>query len=139
MLNSVMSYPYPILRSMPVDYKESFFSAEINKETVKDGFYLNISYSVHNDQIKELLDKHVLAYAVQLQCISTWYRELKVSDADNQKIFIPSGMVHERVDLCPCIIALEKIDNFTNADFTEDFDGIVYEINKGEVVAIGER
>ena len=27
----------------------------------------------------------------------------------------------------------------TNDDFTEDYDGIPYEINKGEVVAIGER
>lgn len=134
-----MNYPYPILRANPVDYKSSVFNVDIKKETTRDGFNLKITYSVNNDEIKELLNKHVLGYAVQLQCISTWYRDLHMSNSDEQEIFIPSGLVHERVDLCPCIIAVEKIENFFNNDFSEDFDGISYEINKGEVVAIGER
>ena len=139
MLNSSMNYPYPILRANPVDYKSSIFIVDIKKDTQKNGYNLKIAYEVNNNQIKELIDKHILAYAIQLQCISTWYRDLIISDSDIQDIFIPSDMVHERVDLCPCIIATEKIENFTIDDFTEDYDGIPYEINKGEVVAIGER
>ena len=134
-----MNYPYPILRANPVDYKSSIFIVDIKKDTQKNGYNLKIAYEVNNNQIKELIDKHILAYAIQLQCISTWYRDLIISDSDIQDIFIPSDMVHERVDLCPCIIATEKIENFTIDDFTEDYDGIPYEINKGEVVAIGER
>ena len=139
MLNSNMNYPYPILRANSMDYKSSVFNADIKKETTRNGFNLKITYGVNNSEIKELLNKHVLVYAVQLQCISTWYRDLLVSDSEVQEIFIPSGLVHERVDLCPCIIAVKKIENFSNNDFSEDFDGIPYEINKGEVVAIGER
>ena len=139
MLNSSMNYPYPILRANPVDYKSSVFNVYIKKDTQKNGYNLKVAYEVNNNQIKELIDKHILAYAIQLQCISTWYRDLRISDSDIQDIFIPSNMVHERVDLCPCIIATEKIENFTNDDFIEDYDGIPYEINKGEVVAIGER
>lgn len=139
MLNSSMNYPYPILRAKPVDYKTSTFSVGIKKEITKDGFTLKITYDVNNSEIKMLLSKHFLAYAVQLQCISTWYRELKVSKSEEQVVFIPSGSVHERVDLCPCIVAIEDIDNFSNRDFSEDYDGIPYKINKGEVVAIGER
>ena len=139
MLNSSMNYPYPILRANPVDYKSSIFSVDIKKDTQKNGYNLKVAYEVNNYLIKELIDKHILAYAIELQCISTWYRDLKISDSDIQDIFIPSDMVHERVDLCPCIIATEKIEKFTNDDFTEDYDGIPYEINKGEVVAIGER
>ena len=134
-----MNYPYPILRANPVDYKSSVFNVDIKKDTQKNGYNLKVAYEVNNNQIKELIDKHILAYAIQLQCISTWYRDLIISDSDIQDIFIPSDMVHERVDLCPCIIATGKIENFTNDDFTEDYDGIPYEINKGEVVAIGER
>lgn len=134
-----MNYPYPILRANPVDYKSSIFSVDIKKDTQKNGYNLKVAYEVNNYQIKELIDKHILAYATQLQCISTWYRDLIISDSDILDIFIPSDMVHERVDLCPCIIATERIEKFTNDDFTEDYDGIPYEINKGEVVAIGER
>ncbi len=139
MLSSSMNYPYPILRAKPVDYRRSVFEVEVEKETIKEGFNLRITYKVNNIEIKELLDRHILAYAVQIQCISTWYRDLKICYSEKQEIFIPSGVVHERVDLCPCIISIEKIENFINSDFTEDFDGISYEINKGEVVAIGER
>ncbi len=139
MLNSSMNYPYPMLRTKPIDYKNSIFTASIKKKIKNDGFSLNITYDVDNSEIKGLLNRKVLAYAIQLQCISTWYRDLHISDSEEQEIFIPSNLVHERVDLCPCIVANEKISNFTNSDFTEDFDGISYEINKGEVVAIGER
>lgn len=139
MLNSSMNYPYPILRTKPIDYKNSIFDAVITKKTEKDGFKLLIKYTVNNDEIKGMIDDHILAYAIQLQCISTWYRNLQTSYSDEQVVFIPSGMVHERVDLCPCIVSMDKIDNYYNSDFSEDFDGISYEINKGEVVAIGER
>lgn len=139
MLNSSMNYPYPILRARPVDYKNSIFDVNIKKETIKEGFNLKITYDVNNAEIKELLDRHILAYAVQLQCISTWYRDLKISDSAEQIVFIPSGKVHERVDICPCIVSTKRVEHFTNSDFSEDFDGISYAINKGEVVAIGER
>ena len=139
MLNSSMNYPYPILRANPIDYKSSVFNVDIKKDTQKNGYNLKVTYEVNNSQIRELIDKHILSYAIQLQCISTWYRDLIISDSDIQDIFIPSDKVHERVDLCPCIVATEKIENFTNEAFTEDYDGIPYEINKGEVVAIGER
>ena len=134
-----MNYPYPILRTTPLDYKKSTFNVEIKKESTKEGFKISVEYNVENSMIKELIEKKILAYAVQIQCISTWYRDLVISDSEQQEILIPSEKVHERVDLCPCIIATEKIENFTNDDFTEDFDGISYVINKGEVVAIGER
>ncbi len=139
MLNSSMNYPYPILRANPIDYRVSVFSVEIKKKIIKEGFILNITYAVNNDKIKELIEKKILAYAVQLQCISTWYRDLKLSESEEQEVFIPSGLVHERVDLCPCIVACKSIKDFVNDDFSEEFDGISYEINKGEVVAIGER
>ena len=139
MLNSNMNYPYPMLRTKPVDYKSSVFESNVSKENSKDGYYIKVDFKVANSEIEELLNSNVLSYAVQLQCTSTWYRELKLCDSDSFVFFLPSQMVHNRVDLCPCIIALKKIEDFSNSDFSEDFDGISYEINKGEAVAIGER
>lgn len=139
MLNSSMNYPYPIIRSSAVDYRQSTFDAEIKKEITKDGFKLSIDYKINNPSIEAMINSNVLAYAIQIQCVSTWYRDIVLSSSCHQEIFIPSEKVHERVDLCPCIIAIDKINNFVNEDFTEEFDGISYDINKGEVIAIGER
>lgn len=139
MLNSMMNYPYPILRNRAIDYKTGIFNADIKKTNHSNGFNLSVMYEVTNSRIKEMLNQRILAYALQIQCISTWYRKLEISENAEQNIFIPSSIVHERVDLCPCLIALENISDFTNEDFSEDFEGISFSLNKGEVVAIGER
>ncbi|MDQ0204123.1 hypothetical protein [Pectinatus haikarae] len=139
MLNSMMNYPYPVLRNKPADYKTCTFSAEIKKTDKTNGYSLDIVYKTDNNQIKELLDKRKITYALQIQCISTWYRKLEISETSKQTLFLSSDMIHERVDMCPCIIALEDIADFKNDDFSEDFNGISFKLNKGEVAAIGER
>lgn len=139
MLNSMMNYPYPILRNQAIDYKTGIFKVDIKKTNRSKGFDLSIDYDVTNRRIKEMLDQRILAYALQIQCVSTWYRKLEISENAGQNVFIPTSMVHERVDLCPCIIALKDISNFTNEDFSEDFEGITFSVNTGEVVGIGER
>lgn len=139
MLNSAMNYPYPILRNTPVDYKVSTFNSKITKTDEKDGYRLDITYDVTNKQIEDLINSKLAAYAVQIQCVSTWYRRLEISDAKNQQIKLSSNLIHERVDLCPCIIALAQIKDFVLDDFSDDYEGISFSVNPGEVIAIGER
>ena len=139
MLNSDMNYPYPILREDAIDYRSGVFKAEVKKTNQTDGFEIEVNYQTTNDKIRTMIESRILAYALQIQCISTWYRKLEICDSSQQSLFIPSNMVHERVDMCPCIIALEDIPEFTNDDFAEDFEGISFSLNKGEVVGIGER
>ena len=111
MLNSMMNYPYPILRNQAIDYKTGIFKVDIKKTNRSKGFDLSIDYDVTNRRIKEMLDQRILAYALQIQCVSTWYRKLEISENAGQNVFIPTSMVHERVDLCPCIIALKDISD----------------------------
>lgn len=139
MLNSSMNYPYPVLREEKVDYKDSIFQVQLSKKNLKDGYQINVIYSVSNAEIQQLIDEKKAAYALQIQCVSTWYRSMAISEGRIQEIKLESSKIHERVDMCPCIIALEKIDSFQNTDFTEDFEGIRFNINPGEVLAIGER
>lgn len=138
MLNSEMNYPYPVLRSEAVDYKKAVFHTSIEKTDRKDGFDLEVTYEVTNDKINEMLNQKILAYALQIQCDSTWYRSLEISESDRQHIFIPSYAVHGRVKMCPCIVAMEDIKDFSNEDFSEEYEGISFSLNKGETAAIGE-
>lgn len=139
MLNSAVNYPYPLLRSKPEDYQHSIFEANIHVSCEKKGFRITVEYHVNNEKIESMISKRILSFALQIQCVSTWYRDFKVSESKSQNIFVPSKMVHDRVDLCPCIIANERIDDFFIDDFSEDYKGILYSIDQGEVVGIGER
>ena len=104
-------------------------------------YLINVQYNVLNPKIQQLIDDKMAAYALQIQCVSTWYRNLEISSSPNQEFKLPSNQIHDRVDMCPCIIALEEIKNFNNLglDFTEDYEGINISLNPGEVLAIGER
>ena len=139
MLNSSMNYPYPILRGEKTDYQTSTFTAQLSKKNLKDGYIINASYSVSNSEIQRLIEDKKAAYALQIQCVSTWFRKLEISSSSIQEFKLSSNLIHERVDLCPCIIALEEIKDFNNSDFSEDFEGISFSVNPGEVLAIGER
>lgn len=139
MLNSAMNYPYPVVRTSPVDYKMTTFSAALKKHNRSNGFEIDIKYHLNNSEMEKMIEDKILAYAVQVQCVSTWYRTLKISSSNKDSIFLPSGCVHERVDFCPCIIALKDIPDFVNSDFSDDFSGISFSLNKGEVAGIGEK
>lgn len=139
MLNSEMNYPYPVLRSEPGDYKTAIFSVMLVKEDREDGYHLKIDYSVNNGEIEKLIKSKAIAFALQIQCTSTWYRKIQISGSPSQIICIPAGEVHGKVELCPCIVALKELDNFQNSDFSEDFEGISFQLHKGDVVGIGDR
>lgn len=139
MLNSSMNYPYPILRGEKTDYQNSVFTAQLSKKNLIDGYMIKVIYSVSNPEIQQLIEDKKAAYALQIQCVSTWFRKLEISSTSIHEFKLPSNMIHERVDMCPCIIALEDITNFNNPDFSEDFEGITFSVNSGEVLAIGER
>lgn len=139
MLNSAMTYPYPVLRNMPIDYQTSTFTAQLSKKNEKDGYTIKVLYSVSNEEVQRLIDEKKAAFALQIQCVSTWFRSMEISEGNIQEIKLSSNMIHERVDMCPCIIAREYLDNFTNKDFADDFEGISFSVNPGEVIAIGER
>ena len=139
MLNSSINYPYPLLRSAPVDYVSSVFNAEINVEALADSYKINVNYHADNTEMTELLVQHKVSFALEIQCVSTWYRRLEFSSSDYQVLTIPSVLIHERVDLCPCIVAIEDIPDFHSRDFAEEFISLTMPINKGEVLAIGDR
>ena len=139
MLNSAINYPYPLLRATPGDYLHSLFNATINVKSLTNGYEISVDFHLENNEMKELIREHKASYALEIQCISTWYRKLEFSASDSLVLFIPSTLIHERVDLCPCIVAIDSIADFHSSDFAEEYDSLSIPINTGEVLAIGER
>lgn len=139
MLNSSMTYPYPLLRSEPIDFKNTIFNADIIVKTLQDGYEINVEYKLNNPEVLELIKQESVKFALEIQCVSTWYRELIFSNSSTQVVILKSSNVHERVDLCPCIVACDDLPHYFSSDFAEEYIDIATPINKGEVIAIGER
>ena len=137
MLNSNMNYPYPLLRNTAEDYSSTIFTSTLDVLREDQGFRIVPHFSVNNEQICELIQRGLLTYAVQIQCRSTYYRAVEYI-RDNNDFFIYGGLVHELVELCPCIIATQDIDGYTNDDFVPAFKISSIRLYKNDVVGIGE-
>lgn len=139
MLNSSLNFPYPVLKPTLDDFKSTLFQCDITVNNEKDGYRVNLKFAIESNYFKELLENNEIAYAVQVQCVSTWLRKIEILQSGNLSFFIPSSTIHEKVELCPCLIALKDIPNYSDPNFSDDYHGMNFSIHVNEVIGVGNR
>ena len=137
MLNPNINYPYPVIRAYVEDYRHTVFKGEMTVNLQPDGYLVRTNFEVQNKGITDLISEGKLTYAIEVQSPATWYRRL-FQIKENNPIRLDPAFLHERVELTPCIVATSQVPGFTNEDFEDEYQGISYDINAGDVVAIGE-
>lgn len=138
MLNANINYPYPVVRESCEDYRTTFFKGALTVNLQPDGYLIRPNFEIQNEGINEMLAAGDLTYAIEVQSPATWFRKL-YPVKDNKTIRLDPTLIHERVELTPCIVAAKYISGFTNSDFEEEYAGMTFNINAGDVIAIGER
>ena len=138
MLKSNLCYPFPVLRNESIDYKQSTFIVEVNKEVNSTSHILNVNYIVNNEYIKDLIQNGFAKVGVIVKSSAVWYRKF-FDITTNNKILIDAKEVYGRVYVLPCIVATKKIENFYNDDFEEEFKISTIEINAGEIIGVSEE
>lgn len=137
MLNPNINYPYPVIRAHQEDYRTTVFKGELAVHIQPDCYLVCPDFDVNNDSIIALIEAGKMTYAIEIQSPATWFRRL-VPIKDNKAIRLDPVFIHERVELTPCIIATMPIVAFVNSDFEEEYQGMSFDINAGDIIAIGE-
>ena len=137
MLNPNINYPYPVIRDHLEDYRSTIFKGELTVNLQPDCYLVRPDFEIDNEGIANLISEGTLTYAVEVQSPATWYRRL-FPVKDNKAIRLDPTVLHERVELTPCIVATTALNGFTNSDFEEEYAGMPFDINAGDVIAIGE-
>lgn len=137
MLNPNMNYPYPVIRVIEQDYRTTVFKGELVVNLQPDSYLVRPAFEINNADIDAMIKEGKLTYAIEIQSASTWYRKL-FPVKENTPIRLEPASIHERVELTPCIIATTQIPEFTNVDFEDEYQGMTFDINAGDVIAIGE-
>lgn len=138
MLNADMNYPYPVIRAYPEDYKDTIFKGTLAVNVNQDCYLVKPDFEIQNDEITALIAEGKMTYAIEVQSPATWFRKLFVVH-DNESISLDPICLHEYVELIPCIVATVPIPSFSNKDFSEEYQGINFNIKAGDVIAIGEK
>ena len=137
MLNVNINYPYPVIRPYTEDYKKTIFEGALSVNLQPDGYLICPNFVMTNLEIDNLISEGKLTYAIEVISPSTWYRKLFIVK-DNAPIKLEPIYIHERVEIIPCIVAKEEIQNFVNMDFEDEYKGLVFNIKAGDIIAIGE-
>ena len=137
MLNPNINYPYPVIRDHAEDYRTTVFKGALTVNLQPDCYLVRPNFEIDNPGIAELISEGKLTFGLEVQSPATWYRKL-FPVKDNQPIRLDPAFLHERVELTPCIVATIAITGFTNPDFEEEYAGMLFDINAGDVMAIGE-
>lgn len=129
------SYPNPVLGNE--DDIDGVFHVEFRYELGRATVILNPSFILKNKTIEDLIRKGKASFVVEVECRSTFYRSSFSSRYTEQKISILAKMLRGRVQVGFFICADEEIKDYKPSDCHPDYAGAVFEIEKGDVLAVG--
>lgn len=113
--------PYPILNNFGDDYIDSSFTVEYEVNTQFTEIYGRLSFDLKNDEIKKLLDEKKAAYSVHIECPSTCYRDVLLSDDEEIEFKINASSVSKIIEIRTFIILTESVKNFESKKFHPDY------------------
>ena len=128
-------YTHPVLAAGRDDYKTCTFAAQIKPSFEAGNLLLNVTCHTDCTEMERLIAEGDATYILHAECAATICREIFTSAAENFTCTIPTDRLKNHVD-CMAIIALTRdVENFSCADWNDDFKGLTFDLQKGSVLA----
>ncbi len=137
MLKNSLCYPYPILRTTSIDFKESILDTKISKEIIDNEYVLTVDVETNNNQITRFINEGFIIKALFVESGALKYKRMFNVTVDN-KVRIPCDQIYGKVELQVCLICNQNIDTYYNTDFNEDFQGFNISLSKGDIIGLGD-
>lgn len=132
-------FPHPVLSSFTDDYEDSSFIVEIKVVEDINEIEFHFDITLNNDELDFLIEQDKAEFVFHIECSQTSFREI-VKTSDKTKVKrIPESKINGRISICPFIIVEETIEDYTNISFNDDYEGLVFHIDRGGILAIGNQ
>ncbi len=120
-------------------YKE--FSYNVTTTVKVDGYNIVFEFDadIGDSKIAELIATGKAVFAYHIQCAQTCYRASFETKEKSFKKTIKEDDLNGLVEVCPFIIVKEDIKAFSSDNFSADYMGIRFDIDKGGILAIGDQ
>lgn len=136
MLVTYREYPYPVLSYFNDDYIDQTFKSLLNNRIDNGILILDIEVELTSNTLLKLINEGKAMYIVHVECKSTRYRKKFISDINKFNINISQDDVDNDIEVLVMVVAKKKITNFISEEFNDDFFGVEFTIEKGDVLAI---
>lgn len=129
------SFPHPVLGIR--DDIQGKFEADLNWSCDRAYFYLYPVFNLQNDTIEKLIREDSAAYVVHIECANTFFRESFLFTNRSPEFKINADELRDKVDISFFISATKPLDDYKNSTVHEDYEGQVFHLEKGDILAYG--
>src|SRR5699024_8008041 len=130
-------FPYPVLADFSDDFNKSSYETDIDYTINRDQFVLNVKHALNNEELAKMIEDGKAEYATHIECPKTQKRLLNTSNIQHQEVILDAADIENKIEVCTFVIATMSLSNYTNSDFDVDYEGYVFNLNKGDILAIG--
>lgn len=132
-------FPYPVLAPFMDDYKDNTFENSAGIKHIGKEIEFELKCKINNKGLCELIDQEKASYVFHIECAPTSYRQVVNTKQNCINHKIEAGKLVGKVQICTFVVAIEDIDAYQNEDFSDDYEGTVFTIEKGNILAIGDQ
>ena len=134
-------FPYPTINHIGLRscFKETAYSFKCNDYSDGQNYVLENAYvEINNENIKKLINEGYFGIGLIIECSATVYRKMFEISLEPCTIKIPIGDLREKVEVSCYIYAKRDIDNYTDNDFFDDYNGYSFKLDKNDIIAIDD-
>lgn len=131
-------FPYPVLSPFNDDIKGKPLKAKIEVEALESDMQFSATFELENLTLLQMIESGQAVYAVHLECSSTMKRFFEKSSTPVFTFSINHKLLNNVVDINFFVVANEDIYFYQNEDSHEDFEGVQFNLQKGDQLAFTE-
>ena len=130
-------FSYPVLTSDGIggDYKSAVFDVTSSYKRNMEG--LSLSYHINLDcpELAKLVYDGMAEFVIHVECTETSYRRIYTVRVQDVNISLPYTVIRGNIDQLAMIVVKQPLTDFICSDWSEDFDGISFNFERGTMLA----
>lgn len=134
MKNKDVCFPHPVLGVGDAVGPKPPVKPLIREEG--EDFIINISFDINNEDILKLIHDGYAALMCEIDCPSTFYRNIFYLQESTFEIRIKRNEVAKRVYIDVTVTVIKDIKNYTNRQFHPDYQGFSFDLEPGDLLAL---
>jgi hypothetical protein len=130
-------FPYPVLADFSDDFVDSSYETHVTYDITPTHFILFIKHALNNEELFDMVKRGEAVFTTHIECAKTQTRLIEASAEVEQKILINASLIEKSIEVATFLIANVQLKGYSNKKFDEDYYGYDFNINKGDILAIG--
>lgn len=129
------SYPHPVLGvGDDINSICRIMPSPISKD--ESSYHFHFDLLLNNEDILDIIAQGKAAFSCEISCSSTYYRRIITTTEPSIDVEIARKEVAKRVEFETYVVATQPITDYANSCSHPDFEGFVFQIEPGDILAV---